>query len=135
MIAADIHNLQYWILGRVNMNITSTTHIKETYTTHLGFGINARFIDIESELSKTMTNTLIKYALSRLDEDLRELVVNKNYRAVIERTVNDSRETLNDSDYQVNFVNERGLMISVDYILLKNYKPTLDHGVSLAEGQ
>lgn len=118
------------------MNITTETHIKETYTTHLGFGINTRFKNIEPELSETMTNKLLKYAINRLDNDLKELIINKGYKVVICRTINSRCENLCDSDYQVNFISKSGLMISVDYILLNSKNnPFLDHGISIAEGQ
>lgn len=118
------------------MNIESKTSIKSYRTIHMGFGTSVSFKDIETTLSKTMTDKLVKYALERLDEDLRNLVISKNYKVVVNRTIGREKEKLNDSDYQVDFISKSGLMISVDYILLnlKN-NPFLDHGVSLAEGQ
>ena len=118
------------------MQVDSKTFIRSFRTIHMGYGSTVDFKDIESSLSKTMTNKLLKYALNRLDEDLKELVITKQYKVVIERFVNSDDENLSDSNYQVNFISKKGLMISVDYILLKgNNKPFLDHGTSLAEGQ
>ncbi|MEG2707325.1 MAG: hypothetical protein RR959_08290 [Erysipelotrichaceae bacterium] len=118
------------------MNIESKTFVKSLRTIHMGYGTTADFTDIESPLSKTMNEKLVKYALNRLDKDLRELVLNKGYKVVVERMHYDTAKTLNDSSYQVNFISESGLMISVDCIYLNSAnKPFLDHGVSLAEGQ
>lgn len=118
------------------MNIESKTFVKSTRTTNMGYGTTTDFKNIDSPLSKTMNARLVKYALSRLDADLRELVLTKKYRIVVERTHYNTAKTLNDSDYQVNFISNSGLMISVDCIYLdENNKPFLDHGVSLAENQ
>lgn len=121
---------------KIAMNIESKTSIKSYRTIHMGFGTSVSFKDIETTLSKTMTDKLVKYALERLDEDLRNLVISKNYKVVVNRTINREKEKLNDSDYQVDFISKSGLMISVDYILINSKNnPFLDHGVSLAEGQ
>lgn len=118
------------------MNIESKTFLKSTRTTNMGYGTTTDFKDIDSPLSKTMNKKLVKYALTRLDADLRELVLTKQYRIVIERTQYDTAKTLNESDYQVNFISNSGLMISVDCIYLdENNKPFLDHGLSLSENQ
>lgn len=90
---------------------------------------------INKELSKTTINKLIKYALERLDDDLRELVITKGYDIHVDRLMEGENETLDESTYQVNFINERGFRISVDGIFMNNRKPSLDHGIYIAENQ
>lgn len=118
------------------MKVESNTFNKKYRTIHMGYGMTADFTDLQSELSKTMTDKLVKYALDRLDADLKELVISKDYRVVVNRTTSRENELLSDSDYQVDFISKNGLMISVDYILLNSKNnPFIDHGVSLAENQ
>lgn len=118
------------------MNVESKTFVKSLRTIHIGYGTTTDFKDVDSQLSKTMTDKLVKYALNRLDVDLKELVLTKGYKIVVERMHYDTAKTLNDSEYQVNFISNTGLMISVDCIYLDSKNnPHLDHGVSLAEGQ
>ena len=118
------------------MNIESKTFIKSTRTTNMGYRTTTDFTDIDSPLSNTMNMRLVKYALARMDADLKELVLTKQYRIVVERMHYDTAKTLNDSEYQVNFISNSGLMISVDHILLDSKNvPCLDHGISLAENQ
>jgi hypothetical protein len=115
------------------MNITSGTSTKYSY--YNWYKTHNYWHDANKELSKTLTDALVKFALDRLDSDIVEMIVTKGWICHIDRLCNDTNETLNDSTYQINFTNKNGVRISIDGVLLKKYRPFLDHGLSLDEGQ
>lgn len=115
------------------MNITSGT--SEKYSYYDWYKTHSYYKDVGKELSQSMIRNLLKYAFERLDHDIIEMIKAKNWKCHIDRLCDDDNETLNESTYQVNFINERGLRISVNGIFIRNYKPHLDHGLSMDENQ
>lgn len=115
------------------MNISSGTSKKYSYNSW--YKTHNYWRDANKELSETLINTLIKFALNRLDSDIVEMIMSKGWTCHIDRLCDDDKETINDSIYQINFTNKNGVRISIGGILLRNYKPVIDHGISLDEGQ
>lgn len=115
------------------MNVSSGTCRKYSY--YSWYKTHNYWHDANKELSKTTVDTLVKFALNRLDSDLVEMIVAKGWQCHVERLCDDDQEKLNDSVYQINFTNPNGVRISVDGVMLRQYKPFLDHGISLNEGQ
>lgn len=118
------------------MNVSTNTFLLQLRTIHLGYGTTTDFHVQAQEIKPYLIDRLIGYALWRLDSDLESLVLKNKYRVLVERFKDNEGDAILHSTYQVSFINERGLSISVDGIFLdKNYRPFLDHGVSLAENQ
>jgi hypothetical protein len=116
--------------------VESKTHVKKSRLIHLGYGTTFDFFDQQIGISEYLIKRLIRYALNRIDGDLRELVQSKAYKISIWLEKLDEKEPIKDGSFQVNFTSANGLMISVDTIYIdSNYRPFLDHGVSIAEGQ
>lgn len=115
------------------MKVTSSK--SETYHNIGWTGQKSYYKQLDQSLSKTMQQRLIKYAFNRLDQDIVKMIISAKWDCHIDRLCNHDNEKLNDCTYQVNFKNERGVRISIDGILLKDYKPFLDHGLSLDENQ
>lgn len=115
------------------MKITSST--SKSYSKQGWYKTHSYYQDVNKDLSKTLIDRLVKYAFNRLDQDIVDMIITKQWKCHIDRLCDSDNEILNDSTYQVNFTNANGSRISVNGIYIKDYKPSLDHGFSLDENQ